>query len=904
MLFIHERNLLEFMSALWSLVASRRFLARMLSTVLCATAVVLRPFSRFGGSSAFLAITIKELVFSPQENLPQQIEATFFNLVGGLVGVSLSSLGKFLASLAYDRTGGSVLTRCIPGLTLSSICFLAGWFKSWLPRLTLASRIACFVSIWLLTFDVGGPQHIHQEAIAFIWMIGVAATVSLFSSMILLRWSSTQFAVELANAFSELRSCLQSSLEEHIAEKSEENVPCSSRTAPADLLQRSVSLEKLYQQAYFELRLGRVSVKSLKPLITTVEHLRRVLSRHLVIPQLSFVDANDEANVVSAFRQPALDLGAVLLESMKVIEEQIVFCYNASTLSHVPETSTDLTAFQNRLVEAVNIARSHLEKISDHLDLQKRKSSGDVRLPTKVFDACACMIFLLQMAQEIQFSLRVVKEVRACFDESRPRLWYPRFSLAWLGVTPTVVSHEEGGTFLDEGIPEESSLLSEREALQGIAERTYNGFRREHENYIDRLTAKRSRITGRLFSPEWFKSLIHSNWNHPKTLRARLRLSKVSRAFKQSAHLRHAFKNAAGVALLSLPAYLGGNSPGRKWFQQSFGQWMVISYVWVLETNTGATIRISYLRLNGTLLGAIYAWVASLICKTNPYGLVVLMMAAELPTSWVIMNTTFSPMGTVAAVTLPPILFTPYFHPDTENYTWRIALLRAALISIGIIAALLANSLLFPRHCRVLFLTRVCETLGLSNQLFMNMSRSLFQSSQTSAVHKKRNYKLEREIRKYLYRLAILLKTMDDEASLLPKPMHRYRRVLTVLHRLSHSLTNLRKIGQHVPKKDVVMAVAPQRRELVSRICIGLFASEQVFRARQPLPQFLPSSRAAFMALEREVEEHLLESRHDDSESLGMSLIYIFAELDLLAELVDTIDELVEHTRELFGTSA
>jgi hypothetical protein len=60
----------------------------------------------------------------------------------------------------------------------------------------------------------------------------------------------------------------------------------------------------------------------------------------------------------------------------------------------------------------------------------------------------------------------------------------------------------------------------------------------------------------------------------------------------------------------------------------------------------------------------------------------------------------------------------------------------------------------------------------------------------------------------------------------------------------------------------------------------------------------------AFMSLEQEVEEHLLQSQQEASESLGMSLIYIFAELDLLAELVDTIVELVELTRQLFGTSS
>lgn len=90
----------------------------------------------------------------------------------------------------------------------------------------------------------------------------------------------------------------------------------------------------------------------------------------------------------------------------------------------------------------------------------------------------------------------------------------------------------------------------------------------------------------------------------------------------------------------------------------------------------------------------------------------------------------------------------------------------------------------------------------------------------------------------------------------------------------------------------------------VSCICISLFASEQVFRARQPLPQFLPSSRLAFIALEREVEEQLLQSAQGENESVGLSLIYVITELDMLAELVDTIDELVELTRKLFGTSS
>lgn len=62
--------------------------------------------------------------------------------------------------------------------------------------------------------------------------------------------------------------------------------------------------------------------------------------------------------------------------------------------------------------------------------------------------------------------------------------------------------------------------------------------------------------------------------------------------------------------------------------------------------------------------------------------------------------------------------------------------------------------------------------------------------------------------------------------------------------------------------------------------------------------------RCAFIALEREVEEQILQSVQGEHESVGVSLIYVLSELELLAELVDTIDELVDLTRQLFGTSS
>jgi hypothetical protein len=52
---------------------TRRAIARVISTLLCCLAIVVRPFSVLGGPSAFLVLALKELVFSVQENLAQQL---------------------------------------------------------------------------------------------------------------------------------------------------------------------------------------------------------------------------------------------------------------------------------------------------------------------------------------------------------------------------------------------------------------------------------------------------------------------------------------------------------------------------------------------------------------------------------------------------------------------------------------------------------------------------------------------------------------------------------------------------------------------------------------------------------------------------------------------------------------
>lgn len=90
----------------------------------------------------------------------------------------------------------------------------------------------------------------------------------------------------------------------------------------------------------------------------------------------------------------------------------------------------------------------------------------------------------------------------------------------------------------------------------------------------------------------------------------------------------------------------------------------------------------------------------------------------------------------------------------------------------------------------------------------------------------------------------------------------------------------------------------------MSCVCLTLFACQHAFRAREPLPQFIPSARHALATLQRHVQDCIRKARNEDSHSMGLSLVYAFAEQEAMKDMVNTLEELLDLTGQLFGASA
>ncbi|KAG5221512.1 Class myosin [Salix suchowensis] len=547
----------------------------------------------------------------------------------------------------------------------------------------------------------------------------------------------------------------------------------------------SVALNQRYSEASFELRVGRVggeyaapcslfpsytkfayAVKSIKPLIGTIEHLRRELSWGMVHSRtqpapLHVHSTSPDEKDANAFRVPAYELGHAVLTSMRVVERTVLTCYELNIMPRQrDEAKGNLDEALNSLYKAAVVARDVLKSFTDGLDMQQRAEDGAIGFPQKSFDLCLFMISLLQVSPQL-FSSPAKITNRELLDGSRDEACLvplqeadhstrsivasPVASALLVGLARRGSIHvHHGRTRRDFGRgfprPQAETALSLTETLQGISENQYpsdqpddndpDGYPNNDPDDTPEVLRRR-RIHGRVMSMGWMASVIHHVWNYAAVLRTRLKVSRTLRAVQHSSHLRHAIKNSGGIVLLSLPAFLPTDSSGEliplvavvliiidpegySWFYWARGQWMVISYLWVLETNTGAT--------SGTILGCVYGYIVRLLPSYSQFLLTIRLpdlrdmskqslrvgadadcrhrssspavfiksdkmtiQLSELPISWIITNTTFPSLGVVAyvplpassgvsltqpslprAVTLPPLTFVKFFSPKSE----------------------------------------------------------------------------------------------------------------------------------------------------------------------------------------------------------------------------------------------
>lgn len=375
-----------------------------------------------------------------------------------------------------------------------------------------------------------------------------------------------------------------------------------------------------------------------------------------------------------------------------------------------------------------------------------------------------------------------------------------------------------------------------------------------YKTYAENI-ARASYHVRRQTKPTGFLQRIRLAWTNftraKFVLWCRIRLSLLLHDLKSSHHIHLALKLASGVTLFSMIAFL---EPAKlSWWHNENGQWMIISYIWCLESTSGDMFRVSLCRFIGTILGAISGLIAYEISRGNVYGLCVLITVLEIPPSILRMHSSFPPpLGTVMGLTTPIVAIVPYLQPKWFGPV-HVALVRSYMIILGIVAALLVNLIFWPYHARTKLLKKLSNTSLLLQYFYLGLARQMIEHGFKTTPEMSKNFKdMEGNIRYQLGQCQGLVGIMSNEFSLVPKPVAILNRIysrLDSIFTLFVALRMCRETGLLQHHQEAVYDVLPLRQELVSTVLLDLWMLGQSLITHTRMPQFLPSTRRSLEEL-------------------------------------------------------
>ncbi|CAO1631056.1 unnamed protein product [Sympodiomycopsis kandeliae] len=512
-----------------------------------------------------------------------------------------------------------------------------------------------------------------------------------------------------------------------------------------------------------------------------------------------------------------------------------------------------------------------------------RTSSRQTTLfKSRMYELSFLMVSLLQIAEEVNTALAASETYVEFWQEHTSRsIWWPVASWRrWLRTDSDKVA-TDGYRRMDdsnnhqllhysdddddededeEGRKKSSTLADSKYAENVFCQKIFDGVNGERKRaglrHTDTTSLAESHGSQAPLSYKRFVRALRLYTRRPNMLRLRYKVSHAYKSLKKSRHLKFAFKLTLGAALFSLPAYVESS---RKWFSTDRGVWALISYLYVLETTSGATVRIAVCRVAGTIIGCLLGLIASEIAHQNAYATVFLLTLFLLPSAYLLTCSHIPVVGIVSGAALSLIVSIHYTQhhipvpPGSIRSPALIAAIRGYEVGAGIVAAVLINLLLWPYHARVECVANIARSTTKMQQIYTSLARQMLQSGfVTTPQTSERFNKMEMALIKRLRFCRSLLSVMDGEVSLVLRPVDLLDGIIGHLERIARLLVALRHCrerGLLSHRSETIFNVLSARQDLISCVSLTLWTVGQALRTHAPLPQFLPSPRVALQDL-------------------------------------------------------
>ncbi|KAL4073766.1 Fusaric acid resistance protein-like-domain-containing protein [Scleroderma citrinum] len=344
--------------------------------------------------------------------------------------------------------------------------------------------------------------------------------------------------------------------------------------------------------------------------------------------------------------------------------------------------------------------------------------------------------------------------------------------------------------------------------------------------------------------------------------------------------IKYAFKVGMSTAMLAAPAFLDATRPI---FTKYRGEWALVSYFVVMSPTIGATNFLSLHRVLGTLIGAVAATGIYSLFPQNPVILSIFGFFFSIPCFYIIVSKPdYATSGRFVLLTYNLTCLFSYNLRRNDVSVLEIAYHRSAAVIVGVLWAVFVSRFWWPAEARRelskglgefclnmgwLYTRLVASNSGL-DQLDDAEARDhvdrrpvacestpLLSKSATavlsSSIHEFMAMELHLQIK--LIELQNLLAQTQHEPRLKgPFPVLLYRSILTSLQTILDKLHSMRCVttreewyGIFNVRKDFILPVNKERREMVGNIILYFSVLASAFRLKAPLPPYLPPAEEA-----------------------------------------------------------
>ncbi|KAJ3110697.1 hypothetical protein HDU96_006354 [Phlyctochytrium bullatum] len=412
--------------------------------------------------------------------------------------------------------------------------------------------------------------------------------------------------------------------------------------------------------------------------------------------------------------------------------------------------------------------------------------------------------------------------------------------------------------------------------------------------------------------------------------------------------VRYAFKLALSTIMFGWPAFLLPEE-----FVDMRGAWGLVTLVVVLAPTVGGSITFGVYRVLGTLVGAVFGFVAWSVAPTDSASIITWLTLFSVPCWYIYLNSGFARFGTTALMTMLIITLNAHQYGGTTDLDviWSDTWKRLVIMLVSVTAAILLSSCWWPYVARLqlrLDLATTLNALGGFYSLLVVMlmdpddayfvpdppksepqgplesiiqqlvqhgggrkadggggrQRKKLALHQAAALANVEAIELEGKVMDALASHRTLLELAASEPELRWRfPKEVYESVLgsvqVLLDRMM-SVRHLIKNGLGDVHNKLIMPLAKYRRDMLASILLYIHVLNGSLAGQTPLPMIMPAARAMRLrVISRLPPLNLTNAKSEDIQAYS----HFFAFCLMQQEIIEELEKLAGSARLLFGQS-